>query len=86
MTISGSRQPEFVQIRLEFLRPFKATNTAEFTLKPEGNGTAVTWAMYGPNTIMGRIMGLFMNCDRMLGRQFEQGLKNLDSVVQQSAA
>lgn len=86
MTITDSRQPEFVQIRLEFLRPFKATNTAELSLKPEGSGTSVTWTMYGPNTIMSRIMGLFMSFDRMVGGQFEQGLKNLDGVMQQPVA
>src|SRR5207253_10293141 len=37
MTILESRPPDLIRIKLEFLRPFKATNTAEFTFKQEGN-------------------------------------------------
>ena len=38
-----------VLIKLDFLKPFEAHNTAEFTLTPQGDGTRVDWAMYGPN-------------------------------------
>jgi len=85
MTITDSRPGEKVQFRLEFLKPFKATNTAEFTFKSEGEQTAVTWSMFGKNNFMGKVIGLFMNCDKMVGGQFEQGLANLDSISQQGA-
>jgi len=86
MTILDSRPGELIRINLEFFKPFKATNLAEFTLKPEGNQTAVTWSMSGKNNFMGKAIGLLMNCDEMVGGQFEQGLANLNSVSQQAVA
>lgn len=81
MTITDSRPGEFVQFKLEFLKPFKATNQAEFTFKPEGsNQTVVTWAMMGKNNFLSKAVGLFMNCDKMLGPQFEHGLAQLKAV------
>ena len=85
MTITDSQPGEKIQLRLEFLKPFKATHTAEFTFKSEGGQTAVTWSMFGKNNFMGKAIGLLMNCDKMMGGQFEQGLANLNSASQQSA-
>jgi polyketide cyclase/dehydrase/lipid transport protein len=86
MEIIDSRPSELVRLRLDFLKPFKATNTAEFTFKPEGGQTNVTWSMFGRNNFMFKAMGLFMNCDKMVGGQFEQGLANMKSVVEHSGA
>jgi hypothetical protein len=86
MEIIESRPSELVRLRLDFLKPFKATNTAEFTFKPEGGSTNVTWSMFGRNNFMFKAMGLFMNCDKMVGGQFEQGLANMKSVVEKSPA
>ncbi|MEO8427589.1 MAG: SRPBCC family protein [Verrucomicrobiota bacterium] len=82
MTITESRPNELIRFRLDFLKPFKASNTAEFTFKPEGKQTAVTWSVTGRNNFMFKAVGLFMNCDKMLGGQFEQGLANLKSVTE----
>jgi hypothetical protein len=75
---------ELVKFKLEFLKPFKATNTAEFTFKPEGNQTVVTWIMFGKKKFMGKVMGLIMNCDKMVGGQFEKGLAQMKSVAEAS--
>ncbi len=82
MAILDSRPGELVRIKLEFLKPFQATNTAEFTFAPEGNGTRVTWAMFGQNNFMGKAMSLVMNCDKMVGGQFEQGLASMKAVAE----
>jgi hypothetical protein len=82
MTITDIRPGEVIHIKLEFLRPFEATHTAEFTFKPEGGQTQVTWSMFGKNNFMGKAFGLVMNCDKMLGRDFEKGLANLNSASQ----
>jgi uncharacterized protein YndB with AHSA1/START domain len=82
MTILESRPDELIRIQLEFLKPFKATSTSEFTLEPEGNQTAMTWSMYGKNNFMAKAMGLVMNCDKMVGGDFERGLANLKSIVE----
>ncbi|MCI0734680.1 MAG: SRPBCC family protein [Beijerinckiaceae bacterium] len=85
MTITESRPGELIRMKLDFMKPFKATNTAEFTFKPEGDRTLVAWSMAGRNNFMGKAIGLFMNCDKMAGAQFEQGLENLRSVTRELA-
>lgn len=81
MTITESRPAELVRFKLEFLKPFEATSTAEFTFKPAGDQTAVTWSMTGTNNFVGKAMSLIMNCDKMVGRQFEKGFANVESVL-----
>ena len=82
MTIMESRPDEFIRFKLEFLKPMAATNTAEFTFTSENDQTTVTWSMYGKNDFKGKAIGLIMNCDKMVGGQFEQGLAALKSVVE----
>jgi uncharacterized protein YndB with AHSA1/START domain len=84
MTLAESRPPELVRIQLEFIKPFKATNTAEFTFQAQGNQTTVSWSMFGKNNFMSKAVGLFMNCDKMVGCQFEKGLASMKSVVETS--
>src|SRR5919197_6759470 len=82
MTITESRPNDLIRIKLEFFKPFAATNTAEFTFKPEGNQTVVTWSMFGQNNFMAKAVHLFMNMDKMLGGQFKKGLAQMKSVVE----
>jgi Polyketide cyclase / dehydrase and lipid transport len=81
MNLVESRPSELVRFRLKFQRPFKATNDAEFTFRPVGDQTEVTWAMSGKNNFMGKAVGLVMDCDKMVGGEFEKGLANLRGVV-----
>jgi uncharacterized protein YndB with AHSA1/START domain len=83
MTITESRTNEFVRFRLDFEKPMKGTSDAEFTFKPQGNQTAVTWTMYGKNNFMAKAVGLFINCDDMIGGQFEKGLASLKAIVEE---
>ena len=85
MTITESRPNELVRIKLEFLKPFAATNTTEFTFKPEGNQTAVTWTMAGEKNYISKAMCMFMNMDKMVGGDFEKGLNSLKSVSESIA-
>ena len=82
MSITESRASELIRLKLEFLRPFKATHMAEFDFQPEGNQTGVTWSMLGNNNFAGKLFGLFINCDQMVGRDFEKGLTVLKSVTE----
>lgn len=82
MTIIESRPHDLIRFKLDFLKPFKASNTAEFTFKSEGNNTVVVWSMYGKNNFIGKIMSLIMNCDKMVGGQFEQGLSAMKAIVE----
>lgn len=82
MEILESTPPTLVRIRLDFVKPFEAHNTVEFTLYPIGDAVQVAWAMFGPSPFSSRLMGLFMNMDRMIGRDFEAGLANLKSAAE----
>ena len=82
MTITDCRPAEVIHLKLEFFRPFKATNTTEFTFKPEGGQTQVTWSMFGENNFMSKAFSLIMDCDKMVGGDFEKGLANLGSASQ----
>jgi len=82
MTMIESRPNEVIRIKLEFLKPFAATNTAEFSFKADGNQTTVTWSMFGTNNFMAKAFGLFMNMDRLVGGDFEKGLAHLKTVAE----
>jgi uncharacterized protein YndB with AHSA1/START domain len=71
-----------VALRLEMVKPMKADNAVEFTLQPNGNGTVVTWAMSGKQPLMAKIMTIFIDCDRMVGSQFEKGLASLKTIAE----
>jgi hypothetical protein len=85
MTITDSRPDDRIRIKLEFFRPFKATNTAEFTFTPHVDETAVTWTMTGERNFMCKGFSLFCDIDEMVGKDFDKGLSQLKSVVQSSA-
>lgn len=82
MTIIASRPPERIRYRLDFLKPIEGSSTAEFTFKPVGEETVVTWSMTGTNDLMAKAVGLFMNCDKIIGGQFEEGLADLKAIVE----
>jgi hypothetical protein len=82
MTITESRPSDLILIKLEFMKPFQATNTTEFTFKPDANQTRVTWSMFGQHNFMMKAFGLFMNMDKMLGAEFDKGLASMKSVVE----
>jgi len=85
MTITESHPGDLVRINLEFLRPFKATNLTEFTFAPKGDQTVVTWTMSGRNNFIGKAISLFMDCDKMVGSQFETGLASIKKIVETPA-
>jgi hypothetical protein len=82
MTITDTTPHQRILIKLEFLKPFVATNQAEFLFTPDGDGMTLTWSMTGQRNFMMKGMGLFMNFDKMIGGDFEKGLANLKRVVE----
>jgi hypothetical protein len=78
LEIIGQQPGRAVQMRLVFVKPFEAHNKAEFALLPTPDGaTAVSWRMHGPANFMSKLIGVFMDMDKMVGRDFEDGLQNL---------
>jgi uncharacterized protein YndB with AHSA1/START domain len=82
MEITDAPSPVRVTIKLDFTRPFESSNMAEFRLVPKGAGTEVTWAMHGPNAFIGKLFGVFVDMDRMIGKDFEAGLASLKAIAE----
>ena len=82
MEILEAASPSKIVIKLDFLKPFEAHNTAEFTMLPQGDATSITWLMHGPASFMVKVMHVFINMDKMVGKDFEAGLANLKRLVE----
>ncbi|MBV9065331.1 MAG: SRPBCC family protein [Methylobacteriaceae bacterium] len=84
MEIVETSPPLRLLIDLHFLKPFQARHQTEFHLEPAAAGTGVatrvTWRMHGRAHPMMKTMALFMDMDRMVGRDFETGLANLKRI------
>jgi uncharacterized protein YndB with AHSA1/START domain len=75
--------PSRLLMQLDMIRPMQAQNLVEFTLGPKGSATDVTWSMKGKVAFMGKLMSIVMNCDKMVGSQFEEGLAKLKGLAEQ---
>lgn len=73
-----------IAMRLRMTKPIAADNRVEFTLSPGDNATLVTWAMSGSQSLPARIMSIFIDCDRMVARDFDEGLHNLKAIAEKS--
>lgn len=82
IAITDSMPPGRIEFELRMIAPFDCRNRVVFTLAPQGDATCVTWAMDGKNSFPGKLIGLFMDMDRMIGRDFEAGLAKLKSVAE----
>jgi uncharacterized protein YndB with AHSA1/START domain len=82
MEILEASAPSKIVIKLDFFKPFEGHNTAEFTMLPQGDATNLTWLMHGPAPFMSKLMQVFMNMDRMIGKDFEAGLANLKQATE----
>jgi hypothetical protein len=85
MAITESKLAELIRIKLDFLRPFAASNPTEFSFKPESNKTLVTWTMTGHKNFMSKAVCLFMNMDKVVGGDFEKGLAQMKKVAEGGA-
>jgi uncharacterized protein YndB with AHSA1/START domain len=74
--------PSRIVMRLDMIKPMEARNRVEFTLVPKGDATDVTWAMSGPQPLMAKVMTMFIDCDKMVGGEFEKGLAELKARVE----
>jgi uncharacterized protein YndB with AHSA1/START domain len=85
MSIVASEPPKKISIKVDFVKPFAAHNVNEFTLESAGAPTLVTWKMHGTNSYFMKVMGIFVNLDKVMGEHFERGLDNLKIVCEKQA-
>jgi hypothetical protein len=88
MTVTESQAPARVRERLEFIEPFASVAETAFDIKPAGDsGALITWAMDGRNNFVGKAFALAMgDMDKMVGKDFDEGLSNLKRVVEAKVA
>ena len=83
MEIKDATAPSKVVIQLDFIRPFEGHNVTDFTLVPRADSTTeVTWLMHGPAPFVSKLMGVFVDMDKMIGKDFEAGLANLKAAAE----
>ena len=82
MEITGTSPDSKVTIKLDFMKPFEAHNTAEFALVPAGAITNVTWSMFGRQAYLMKVMSLFVSMDKLVGKDFEAGLANIKAIAE----
>jgi len=83
MTVTESRPGDLVKIKAEFFKPFEGSNVSEFSFKPNGSGTAVTWSVTGRNdNFFVKAICLVMNMQKTLGGEMEKGLAQMKSIVE----
>jgi hypothetical protein len=82
MEIAHTSPPLMAVIRLDFVKPFETQNIVEFTLRPEGSSTRVSWAMRGAHPFVAKLLQLVVNMDRVVGKEFETGLENLKALAE----
>lgn len=88
----GQGEQEIIELKenkevlseLRFLKPFKSTSDAYLRVSQEGTNTKVVWGFSGTNKFPISIMMLFMNMDKSVGDDFEQGLAKLKKVLEKS--
>jgi len=86
MDLTTSEPSSLIVIDLRFTKPFKNNNDTRFVLTPEAGGVRVTWTMTGKHTFFSKVMGLFMNMDKVVGKDFAEGLSNLKAISEAKAA
>jgi uncharacterized protein YndB with AHSA1/START domain len=82
LTIADAKAPSKVVLKLDVTRPMEGHHTIEYDLKPESGGTKMIWSMHGPMNIVSKVMCTFLSLDKMVGKDFEDGLRNLKAIAE----
>jgi carbon monoxide dehydrogenase subunit G len=84
VVITDTSPPSKVVIKLDMIKPFEGHNIVEFTLEPKGDVTNVTWAISGTANYISKVMCVFVNMDKMAGKDFEVGLASLKALAEKN--
>lgn len=71
-----------IESKLRFLKPWKSTSDAYLEVEPAAGGSLVRWGFRGSNGFPMRLMMLFMSMDKMVGKDFEEGLATLKAKLE----
>jgi uncharacterized protein YndB with AHSA1/START domain len=84
LEITESAPPSQITMRLDIAKPMEVHNTMAFALRPQADGTRVTWAMSGTYAYIAKVVGVFVNMDRMIGGELEKGLADLKAMAEKA--
>jgi hypothetical protein len=73
---------EYVKTKLTFVKPFQMEEMATLSVAPVEGGTKVSWNAVAEKPYLFRVVGLFMDCDKMVGGEFEKGLASLKTKLE----
>lgn len=76
--------PSRIAFDLHMIEPFEGRNVATFTLNASGDSTKVTWSLDDKQKLVVKVIGIFCNMDKMIGKDFEVGLAKLKTVAEKS--
>jgi uncharacterized protein YndB with AHSA1/START domain len=82
ISIIASIPPNKIEFDLHMIEPFEGRNVATFMLTAAGDSTQVTWSLDDKQKLMVKVMGMFFNMDKMIGKDFEAGLAKLKNVAE----
>lgn len=82
MTITESQAPSLIRMRLDFIKPMAGTNDVVFQFQEQDGGTLVTWSMSGHNNFIAKVISLIIDCEKMIGGYYEEGLANLKTLTE----
>jgi Polyketide cyclase / dehydrase and lipid transport len=82
LEIVETQAPTRVVLTLDMLEPIQGHNLVTYSIRPDGNGSEVSWAMDGDCGFVGKLMGIFFNMDKMIGKDFSTGLADLKALVE----
>lgn len=81
-TITKLEEPNLMETRLEFLKPFKSIAEAYVKLSGEDKNTKVTWGFKSKMPYPMNLMKLFMNFEREMDKEFGEGLSKLKAICE----
>jgi hypothetical protein len=82
MEIVEATPGQSVTLKLDFIRPFEGSNVVDYKLQPKGPATQVSWDMHGPMPFLSKVICVFVDLDKMIGKDFETGLASLKSLAE----
>jgi uncharacterized protein YndB with AHSA1/START domain len=82
MEIVDAVPNQSVTLKLDFIRPFEGSNVVEYKLQPKGSATQVSWDMHGPMPFISKVICVFVDLDKMIGKDFEAGLASLKTLAE----
>ncbi len=76
---------ELIESQLRFLKPWKSTSDAYMKVdKVTSDVSKVTWGFSGESKFPFSIVMLFMNMDKAVGKDFEEGLASLKERLEKN--